>query len=300
MFKDISDLARSLGAEVIENADLSQFTSFRTGGKASLMLFPQTVDSLLKIISKCRESSVKYFILGNGSNIIAPDEGYDGVIIRFDRNFSHIEMIDDCTVFCQAGAPLKSLCLFALEHSLSGLEFAFGIPGSLGGAVFMNAGAYGGEMKDVLFRVTHIDGELKAGYFEKDELDLGYRHSVYSDNGYIITGAYLKMKKEDPELIRQKMDENMQKRRDKQPLEYPSAGSTFKRPEGYFAGALIEQSGLKGKSIGGAQVSEKHAGFIINKDNATSADILKLIEFVKNTVYKDSGVMLEPEVRILK
>ncbi len=300
MFKDISDFARSLGAEVIENADLSQFTSFRTGGKASLMLFPHTVDSLLKILSKCRESSAKCFILGNGSNIIAPDEGYDGVIIRFDRDFASMEMTDESTVFCQAGASLKSLCLFALEHSLSGLEFAFGIPGSLGGAVFMNAGAYGGEMKDVLFRVTHIDTDLNTGYFEEDGLDLGYRHSVYSDNGYIITGAYLRMKKEDPEIIRQKMDENMQKRRDKQPLEYPSAGSTFKRPDGYFAGALIEQSGLKGKTIGGAQVSEKHAGFIINKNNATSGDILELIDYVKDTVYKDSGVMLEPEVRILK
>ena len=300
MFKDISDYARSLGAEIIENADLSQFTSFRTGGKASLMLFPHNVDSLIKILAKCRELSVKYFILGNGSNIIAPDVGYDGVIIRFDKDFANMEMVDDSTIFCQAGAPLKSLCMFALDNSLSGLEFAFGIPGTLGGAVFMNAGAYGGEMKDVLFRVTHVDTDLNTGFYEDDELNLGYRHSVYSDNGYVITGAYLRMKKEDPEIIRQKMNENMQKRKDKQPLEYPSAGSTFKRPEGYFAGALIEQSGLKGKSVGGAQVSEKHAGFIINKNNATSEDILNLIDYVKDTVFKDSGVMLEPEVRILK
>ena len=190
------------------------------------------------------------------------------------------------------------LCRFALQNSLSGLEFAFGIPGSCGGAAFMNAGAYGGEMKDVLFKCDHIDENGERGSLSGDELNLSYRHSAYSENGCTITGLYLKLKKGNPDEIKAKMDDFLQRRKDKQPLEYPSAGSTFKRPEGYFAGALIEECGLKGKQVGGAQVSEKHAGFIINKGGATCTDILELCKICSETVYKQKGVKLEMEIRV--
>ena len=189
--------------------------------------------------------------------------------------------------------------MFALENSLSGLEFAYGIPGTLGGAVYMNAGAYGGEMKDVLFSCTHVDNIGNVASFKKDELDLCYRHSVYADNGYTIISAVLKLKKADKTEIKDAMDDKLRRRKEKQPLEYPSAGSTFKRPEGYFAGALIEQSGLKGYTVGGAQVSEKHAGFVINRGGATATDIINIIDDIKKKVYEDSGVHLEPEVKII-
>ncbi len=299
MYKEIIELAQKHNLEYKENELLSKYTSFRTGGKADLIVFPNDIKSLSEILLECNNINADYYILGNGSNVIAPDDGYKGIIIKFDKCFGDIKLIDDTTIYCKAGLPLKSLCLFALENNLSGLEFAYGIPGTLGGAIYMNAGAYGGEMKDILVSVSHIDKDGNEGVFTADKLDLGYRHSIYSDNSYVITSAILKFEKSDNSKIKALMNENMQKRKDKQPLEFPSAGSTFKRPEGYFAGALIEKSGLKGITIGGAQVSEKHAGFIINKGNAKSKDILDLISFVQDKVYKDSGVMLETEVKIL-
>jgi UDP-N-acetylmuramate dehydrogenase len=211
-----------------------------------------------------------------------------------------MKMLDENTIECESGVMMKALCNFALDNSLSGLEFAFGIPGNLGGAVYMNAGAYGGEMKDVVTKVYHVDKEGNEGLILGDNLAFGYRTSAYEHNGYIITGAEFSLKKGDKAEIKEKMSDLLGRRKDKQPLEYPSAGSTFKRPEGYFAGALIEECNLKGKQIGGARVSEKHAGFIINYDNATSSDILKLIDFVKETVEKEKGVTLTPEVRILR
>lgn len=297
MLNNVIDTAKSLGCQFEENVPMSSKTSFKTGGNAELMLYPDSVDSLLKLLDVCKKNNVKTYIIGNGSNILVSDNGLSGVVFRLSGNMSKIELIDEQTVFCQCGASMKSLCIFALENSLSGLEFAYGIPGTAGGAAYMNAGAYGGEMKDVLFKCEHIDSDGNIGSFEGNELNLGYRKSVYSDKDFIITGLYLKLKKGNRDDIKSLMNENLFKRKDKQPLEYPSAGSTFKRPEGYFAGKLIEDSNLKGYSVGGAQVSEKHAGFVINKGNATTADILALIKHIQDEVYKNFKVKLETEVK---
>ncbi|MBQ6600912.1 MAG: UDP-N-acetylmuramate dehydrogenase [Clostridia bacterium] len=277
---------------------MKNHTSFKTGGNASVFILPKDEDELsqaLKIISTCGK---KPFILGNGSNLLVSDDGItDRPVIYIGDGFSEIKLIDENTIEVGAGASLTLLCRFALENSLTGLEFAFGIPGSCGGAAYMNAGAYGGEMKDVVVRCNHIDFQGNKGSFDAGKLDFGYRHSAYSDSEFVITSIVLALKKGNKEEIHAKMKELMQRRRDKQPLEYPSAGSVFKRPEGYFAGALIEQSGLKGKRIGGAMVSEKHAGFIINYDNATTKDVLDLVKFCQDTVKEKFGVMLEREIK---
>ncbi|MBR5321226.1 MAG: UDP-N-acetylmuramate dehydrogenase [Clostridia bacterium] len=278
---------------------MKKYTSFRCGGNASVLVIPDSVDTLKKIIDFCNIQNIKPLIIGNGSNLLVTDNGINGVVIKIGSNISKIELLDETTIRCEAGASLKSLCMFALENSLSGLEFAYGIPGTLGGAVYMNAGAYGGEMKDVLVSVTHIDSDGNIGELIHDDLNLRYRGSAYTDNNYTIVSAVMKLQKADKKDIKAAMDDKLQKRKDKQPLEYGSAGSTFKRPEGYFAGALIEQSGLKGYTVGGAQVSEKHAGFVINKDNATSTDVINLIKDVQNIVYDKFGVMLETEVKII-
>lgn len=228
------------------------------------------------------------------------DDGIDACVLILGEPFSQIKLIDDETIYAKAGAKLIALCRFAYEHSLSGLEFAYGIPGSAGGAAFMNAGAYGGEMKDVLYKCEHIDKNGDIGFLEYDDLKLSYRHSAYYDNGAVITGLYLKLKKGEKSEIKEKMDDLIGRRRAKQPLEYPSAGSTFKRPEGYFAGALIEQCNLKGKSVGGAQVSEKHAGFVINKGGATCKDVLDLCKYCSDKVMEETGVKLEMEIRVTK
>ena len=258
-----------------------------------------TLSKLSAILKECRDSDINYMILGNGSNVLASDDGFRGVVIRLDGDFRRISLVDDTTIYCGAGATLASLCKFALNCGLTGLEFAWGIPGSVGGAVFMNAGAYGGEMKDVVYSVSHMDKEGNIGRTEKDALDFGYRTSVYRRNQCIITGVTLKMKSGAPDDIRAKMDDYLGRRTEKQPLEYPSAGSVFKRPEGAFAGALIEQCGLKGASHGGAQVSEKHAGFIINKGGATAHDVKSLIREVQTEVAEKTGYTLECELIIL-
>ena len=277
---------------------MKNHTTFKTGGNASVFICPENENQLSEALTVIRNNGMKPFILGNGSNLLVNDDGInDRPVIYIDKGFSEIKLIDDTTIEVGAGASLSALCRFALEHSLTGLEFAFGIPGSCGGAAFMNAGAYGGEMKDVVSRCNHISFDGEKGFFDRNELDFGYRHSVYSDNECVITSIVLSLKKGDKEEIHEKMRELLQRRKDKQPLEYPSAGSVFKRPEGYFAGALIEQSGLKGKRIGGAMVSEKHAGFIINYDNATTQDVLDLIRFCQDTVMEKFGVMLEREIR---
>ena len=299
MYKEIALFAENMGAEVIENAPMSKYTSFKCGGNASLLIIPDSIGGTKIIIDFCREKGVEPLVIGNGSNLLVTDGGINSVVIKIGSKLSKIELIDDTTIYCEAGASMKSLCMFALENSLSGLEFAYGIPGTLGGAVYMNAGAYGGEMKDVLHACQHIDKDGEFGALEKDELDLSYRHSAYTDNGYTILSALLKMKKGDKAEIKEAMDLNLRKRKEKQPLEFGSAGSTFKRPEGYFAGALIEQSGLKGYTVGGAQVSEKHAGFVINKNGATATDVITLIRDVQNKVYEKFGVKLETEVKII-
>lgn len=299
MYKELELFAKNLGAEVQTDAPMSKYTSFKAGGNASILITPDSLDTLKRTVSFCRENNVKMFVIGNGSNLLVTDKGFDGAIIKIGSSLSSIELVGDCTVKCEAGASMKALCMFALENSLSGLEFAYGIPGTLGGAVYMNAGAYGGEMKDVLESCSHIDNKGAVGTLSKEELNLSYRRSVYTDNGFVITSAILKLKKGVKEDIKAAMDDKLMRRRAKQPLEYPSAGSTFKRPEGYFAGALIEESGLKGYSVGGAQVSEKHAGFVINKGGATASDIISLIKHIQNTVFEKYSVSLEPEVKII-
>lgn len=299
MYETLAVAAKSLGSDVEYDASMCKYTSFKAGGKASLLITPDSIPSLREIIIACKNNGIEYYILGNGSNVLVRDSGIDGAVIRLGSDISKITLLDENTILAEAGASLKSICMFALEHSLSGLEFAYGIPGTLGGAVYMNAGAYGGEMKDVLYSVSHIDSDGEFGEKSKEELNLSYRHSVYTENGFVITAAVLKLQKGNYDDIKAKMNELLSKRKEKQPIEFPSAGSTFKRPEGYFAGALIEGCNLKGKSMGGAQVSEKHAGFIINKNKATASDILDLIQFVQDEVLEKYGVHLETEVKII-
>ena len=279
---------------------MSSHTSFKIGGAARIVTQPKSADEIAAVVKKCNELGVRYMAVGNGSNLLVDDDGIDACVILLGKEFSQVRMLDDTTIYAEAGAPLKKVCITALENSLTGLEFAYGIPASCGGAAFMNAGAYGGEMKDVLFRCDHITPDGEKGSVERDALSLSYRHSAYYDNGCIITGIYLKLKKGNADEIKAKMDDLLQRRRDKQPLEYPSAGSTFKRPEGYFAGALIEQCGLKGASVGGAEVSTKHAGFVINKGGATCKDVLELCKKVSDTVLEEKGVKLEMEIRVTK
>lgn len=295
----VEKTALELGIEYEKNVSMAAKTSFKTGGNAEMMVYPDNTTQLKSILKVCKSNNVQTYIIGNGSNILVSDNGLSGVVVRLSNNYSDIRLVDETTVEVEAGASMKALCMFCLEHSLSGLEFAYGIPGTAGGAAYMNAGAYGGEMKDVLVKCEHLDSNGEEGSFEGDELKLGYRKSVYSNSDYVITKLVLKLKKANYDDIKALMDENLGKRKAKQPLEYPSAGSTFKRPEGYFAGALIEKCSLKGFMVGGAQVSEKHAGFVINKGGATSADIEKLIKHIQKVVYDEKGVMLEPEVKFL-
>ena len=295
----IFNLAEILGCEARKYEPMSKHTSFKIGGNADVYIKVNNLSKLSTILKECQASDVDYMILGNGSNLLVSDDGIRGVVIRLDGDFRKITLLDDTTIFCGAGATLAYLCKFALNCGLSGLEFAWGIPGTVGGAVFMNAGAYDGEMKDVVHSVSHISPSGEIGRTEKENMNFGYRTSVYRRNNMIITGVTLKLKKGNPDEIRAKMDDYMSRRSTKQPLEYPSAGSVFKRPEGNFAGALIEQCGLKGKTCGGAQVSEKHAGFIINKSNATAKDVRDLIGEIQKTVSDKTGYNLECELIIL-
>lgn len=289
---------KALEISFLVDEPMSCHTSFKIGGRASVVVTPKSTEKIADTVSLCNELGVRYMAVGNGSNLLVSDDGIDACVILLGKSFSKVELLDEDIIFAQSGAPLIRVCRFALENELSGLEFAYGIPGSCGGGAFMNAGAYGGEMKDVLIKCEHIDSNGHIGYLEGDAIGLSYRHSAYYDNGCIITGVYLKLQKGNREDISAKMEELMQRRKDKQPLEYPSAGSTFKRPEGYFAGALIEQCNLKGASVGGAQVSEKHAGFVINKGGATCKDVLELCKMVSDKVYEQKGVRLDMEIRV--
>lgn len=288
------------GIKHLKDEPMKAHTSFRTGGNAKVFVTPENEEELSKVVRICKENSIEIFILGNGSNLLVSDDGIqDRVVVYIGDGFDYIKKIDDNTIEVGAGTNLVTVCKFALNESLTGLEFAYGIPGSCGGAAVMNAGAYGGEMKDVLISCKHIAPDGTVGSFSGEELELSYRHSVYSDSGCIITSLVLRLDKGKKTEIEEKMRDLLGRRKDKQPLEYPSAGSVFKRPEGYFAGALIEQSGLKGKRIGGAMVSEKHAGFIINYDNATTKDVTDLIKFCQDTVYEKFAVKMETEIRFV-
>lgn len=296
----IINTAKEFNISYTENEPMKLHTTFKIGGAAKVAVFPKNADEVSRIVSCARENNIRLVTVGNGSDLLVSDNGIDGTALIISNKMSEIELIDDETIFAQAGASLAQLCRFALENSMSGLEFAYGIPGSCGGAAFMNAGAYGGEMKDVLFKCEHIDENGNKGFFENEQLCFSYRKSVYTDNNFVITGIYCKLKKGNYEEIKSKMDDFLQRRKSKQPLEYPSGGSTFKRPEGNYASALIEQCGLKGFSVGDAQVSEKHAGFVINKGDATCEDVLKLCEKVKQVVFEKTGYELEMEVRFVE
>ena len=277
---------------------MSKHTTFKIGGKADIMLFPKNEEQIRKIILECKKQNINWQVVGNGSNLLVKDQGVRGAIIVVGQNMNEV-VAENNYLVAQAGASLSSACVLALSNSLSGLEFAWGIPGNVGGAIFMNAGAYGGEMKDIVESVEYLDENGCPHKAQKDDLEFSYRKSFFTDKKCVITKAYFLLEKKDKEAIKEKMDDLISRRREKQPLEFPSAGSTFKRPEGNYAGALIEQCGLKGYSIGDAQVSEKHAGFVINRGGATYADVQTLISNVQKIVFEQTGYKLECEVKII-
>lgn len=283
---------------VLTDEPMKQHTTFKIGGPADYFLVPETGEEVGEIIKICRKTDTPYFILGNGSNLLVGDGGYRGAVIQVYRNMSAVT-VEGTTITAQAGALLSAVAAAAKNASLTGFEFAGGIPGTVGGAAVMNAGAYGGEMKDVLVEVTVMDAEGKIFTISAEKLELGYRTSVIKKAGYIVLEAKIRLKEGDQEAIRERMKELTIQRTTKQPLEYPSAGSTFKRPEGYFAGKLVMDSGLRGYQVGGARISEKHCGFVINAGDATAKDVRTLMDNVRDIVYEKYGVTLEPEVKFL-
>ena len=294
------DSAVEMGCKAYKKEMLCNHISFKVGGPCPLLIEPKNEKQLTDILKLIKENNAPYTILGNGTNVLVLDEGLDKIVVKIGDEMTELSLEGEDVINCSAGTKVVTLCKFALENSLSGLEFAFGIPGTCGGAVFMNAGAYGGEVKDVISEITYLTPDIELKTMPVEEAELSYRHSVFKENGCIVVSAKFKMRKAPEAEIKAAMNDYLSRRKDKQPLEYPSAGSTFKRPEGHFAGALIEQVGFKGKSLGGAQISDKHAGFLINKNNATAKDIVDLIELTKEAVKKETGVTLEPEVIILR
>lgn len=289
-------LCEEAGCACLFDARMKDYTTFRIGGPAAVLLKPRSIPEICWI-RKTLSGFAPIWFMGKGSNLLISDEGVSGIVVVLGSDFSKVELqADGETLVCEAGAPLMKLCRAALDAGLSGLEFAWGIPGTVGGGVYMNAGAYGGEMKDVVLWCEHVDGEGNLFRLSGEELQFSYRKSFYTGKSLCIVRAALKLQKGDPDAIRARMDELMEKRRSKQPLEFPSAGSTFKRPEGAYAAALIEECGLKGLRVGGAEVSRKHSGFLINIGNATCADVQELIRQVQETVFKKTGYRLEPEV----
>ena len=291
---------RKLGeqVEILVAEPMKNHTTFRIGGPADALALPKTPEEVAEVVRFCHEHAQPYYVLGNGSNLLVSDEGYRGIVLQLYRNFNDIQVNGEM-ITAQSGAMLAAVARTAYQNGLTGLEFASGIPGTIGGAVVMNAGAYGGEMKHVLREVTVLTKEGEVLAIPAKALELGYRTSVIPKNGWIVLGAVLQLKKGDPEQILARMEELKEQRITKQPLDLPSAGSTFKRPEGYFAGKLIMDAGLRGFTVGGAQVSEKHCGFVVNRGDATAADVWELICEVKRRVKEMTGVELEPEVKLL-
>ncbi|KMT21071.1 UDP-N-acetylmuramate dehydrogenase [Clostridium cylindrosporum] len=292
------ELEKRLNKDIVKYEEpLKHHTSFKLGGPCSALISPTTKDEVVVLIKLCREFKVPFFILGNGSNLIVKDGGFKGIIIQLTslKNIS----LDNKKITVESGATLAMTANFALKNCLKGMEFASGIPGTVGGAITMNAGAYGGEIKDIIesAKVVTLDGDIIE--LTKDELDLSYRSSVIQRNNYIVLEATFSLEDGEKEEIKALMDDFNGRRRDKQPLNYPSAGSTFKRPPGHFAGKLIEDAGLKGFGIGGAKVSEKHAGFVINYDNASANDVIALISKVQEKINEEYGILLETEVKII-
>lgn len=294
-----NELLKIMSEEQVKTEEpMKNHTTFRVGGPAEFFVMPRSAEEVKKVIDLCRRESFPYYIIGNGSNLLVSDQGYRGVVLQIYKEMSYIE-IEENVIVAQAGALLSAIANKALENGLTGFEFAAGIPGTLGGACVMNAGAYGGEMKDVLEEVTVLTEEGEVLIIPKENLELGYRTSIIARKGYIVLEARIQLREGEKEAIKSLMEELKDKRVSKQPLEYPSAGSTFKRPEGYFAGKLIQDAGLRGFSVGGAQVSEKHCGFVINRENATAADVAELMRQVSARVEEEFGVKLEPEVKRL-
>lgn len=297
--QQLAEYAQSLGCEARFDEPMSRHTTFRIGGPADLFLTVNNVPALQKICSQAKLDGIRLFLLGNGSNLLVSDAGIRGAVLTLGGELKEISLCGETSIICGAGASLSSLCIFARAHSLTGLEFAWGIPGSVGGAIFMDAGAYGGSMADVTLACSHITKSGETGTQQQAGLSFGYRHSCYMESGYFITSARLGLQHGRQEAIAARMDNLAGRRSAKQPLELPSAGSVFKRPEGHFAGALIEQCGLKGRRVGGAAVSEKHAGFIVNLGGATCADVQNLIEIIQENVFRETGIRLECEIKAI-
>ena len=288
--------------KIIENESLKLHSTFRIGGKAKYFTMPENIEEIAESISFAKEKGLEYMVIGNGSNILFKDEGYDGLIIALTK-LKGIELMENNVVRVYAGELMSSIGAFAYNNGLGGMEALAGIPGTIGGRIYMNCGAYGSEIKDVLRKVCYLysNGETKT--FDVSELDLSYRHSIFANDDPAFDGAIvyadIELFPKDKTEIEKKMAEHREARKSKQPLEYPSCGSTFKRPAGYFAAALIDECGLKGKAVGDACVSEKHAGFVINKGEATCAQVLELVEIVKETVFREKGIVLECEIKVV-
>lgn len=294
------DLLNAIVGEenVLRDEPMAGHTTFRVGGPADYLVSPHSPEEVRDVIGLCRQQDVPYMVIGNGSNLLVSDAGYRGVLIRMLDNYQQVT-VHDKIIHAQAGALLSAVAKKAQRCTLTGMEFAAGIPGTIGGAMMMNAGAYGGEMKDIVQQVTLLDEQGRICQYSCADMEFGYRDSVMAHQSLTALEITLELEVGEEEEIKALMDDLQERRTSKQPLEYPSAGSTFKRPEGYYAGALIQEAGLKGYRLGGAEVSEKHAGFVINADHATAADIRNLISHIQKTVYENSGVMMTPEVRFV-
>lgn len=298
-YQHLIDTATKWNCSVTEQAPMAAATTFRVGGPADLLIDLPSAAAAMAAVNVCREENIPYLFIGNGSNLVVGDKGFRGVVLRLDGRKAQPMLLEDGRIYAPAGISLQRLCLFARDHSLTGLEFAYGIPGTVGGAVYMNAGAYDGEMAGVVESADCVTPDGILATLSAEELQMTYRHTALMEGDYIVTGATLRLQAGDKEAIWTRMKELMARRHEKQPLEYPSAGSFFKRPEGYFAGKLIQDAGLKGFTIGGAQISEKHAGFVINRGGATAADLVALRNRVQEKVYAEFGVHLETEVRFV-
>ena len=283
---------------ILMDEPMSRHTTFKTGGPARLFIRPQDRQQLIKALNVIRENRQHHYILGNGSNLLVSDKGYDGVVISLS-SLKGLELTEETKIRAEAGCLNSQIAALSRENALTGFEFAAGIPGTIGGAMIMNAGAYGGEMKLITESVTVLNPQGELETFSNEAMEFGYRTSAIKNKGYVVLEVILSLEKGDKDIIIATMNELALKRKEKQPLEYPSAGSTFKRPEGYFAGKLIEDAGLRGYQVGGARVSDKHCGFVVNMGDATSTDVYRLICDVKEKVLENSGVTLEPEVIML-
>lgn len=297
-YDSVIGLLKKKSIMFMENEPMSKHTSFKIGGNCKILVYPNNVAQIQDIIKICKNNNISNIVIGRGSNLLVSDSGFDGVAICSNR-LNNIKLISDTEIYCESGVNLPKLCNFALKNSLSGLEFACGIPGSVGGAIFMNAGAYGSEIKDVVQSVKYVDDSGQILEAKNSDLGFSYRHSLFENKNYFILSAIIKLCGGDKVEVKAKMNDLLKKRKNKQPLEFPSAGSVFKRPKVGYAAALIEECGLKGKTIGGAQISNKHSGFIVNVGNATSKDVNSLILETQKIVKERKGIWLEPEIKFI-